>query len=186
MILSRRFLLAAAFAAGLAGAAQAQTQITDPENTLIMELKTGEVIIQMRPDLAPNHVAQIKKLTREGFYNNTPFHRVIPGFMVQGGDPTGRGTGGSGNKLKAEFSSERHVRGVTSMARAQDPNSADSQFFIMLGTTPSLDGQYTVWGRVIDGMQHVDAIRKGKAEENGIVPNPDRIISLRVASDAKK
>jgi peptidylprolyl isomerase len=185
MTLSRRLLLSFALVAGLAGPA-AQAQIADPENTLIMELKTGEVVIVMRPDLAPNHVARIKELVRQGFYNNTPFHRVIPGFMAQGGDPTGTGMSGSGKKLAAEFSRELHVRGVASMARAQDPNSADSQFFIMLGTASSLDGKYTIWGKVLDGMQHVDAIRKGRAEENGIVANPDRIISMRVAADPKK
>lgn len=157
----------------------------DPENTLLMDLRTGQVTIEMRPDLAPKHVARIKELTRKGFYDGVVFHRVISGFMVQGGDPTGTGTGGSdlGN-LPAEFSKERHVRGVTSMARTMDPNSADSQFFIMLGDSPNLDGQYTVWGKVVSGMEHVDMIKKGNQALNGKVDNPDKIIRMRVAADA--
>src|SRR3954468_22888873 len=124
----------------------------DLENTLYMDVPAGRVVIEMRPDLAPGHVAQIKTLTRKGFYDGVVFHRVIAGFMAQTGDPTGTGTGGSGNKLKAEFSKEPHVRGTVSMARAQDPNSADSQFFICLEPAPFLDGQYTVWGKVTSGM----------------------------------
>src|SRR5436190_5990981 len=118
-----------------------------PEDTLIIETTKGPVTIEMRPDLAPNHVARIKELARKGFYNGVVFHRVIDGFMAQTGDPTGTGRGGSGHELKAEFSSEKHVRGVTSMARAQDPNSADSQFFVMFAPAPGLDGQYKIWGK---------------------------------------
>lgn len=158
----------------------------DPENTLYMDLAFGRVVIAMRPDLAPNHVAHIKELVRRGFYDGTPFHRVIDGFMVQGGDPTGTGTGGSGHPLKAEFSNEKHVRGVLSMARTSDPNSADSQFFIMLGSAPSLDGQYTIWGKVESGMDFVDKIKKGDPARNGIVQNPDKIIKMQVAADADK
>src|SRR5712692_1167483 len=125
----------------------------DMENTLYMDVPFGRVVIAMRPDLAPGHVAQIKALARRGFYDGVPFHRVIEGFMAQTGDPTGTGTGGSGHKLNAEFSSEKHVRGTLSMARASDPNSADSQFFIMFAPTPSLDRQYTIWGAVVSGME---------------------------------
>ena len=153
------------------------------ENTIHLELPAGRVVIALRPDLAPGHVEQIKALARKGFYDNVPFHRVIEGFMVQGGDPTGTGSGGSGKKLKAEFSRERHVRGICSMARTNDPNSADSQFFIMLGAAPSLDNQYTVWGKVTEGMEHVDAIKKGDRMRNGIVSDPTRIVSMRVAAD---
>jgi peptidylprolyl isomerase len=160
-----------------------QAFAADPENTLYLELKDGRVVIEMRPDLAPNHVERIKTLARQGFYDNTPIHRVIDGFMAQMGDPSGTGSGGSDlPDLKAEFSREKHVRGVTSMARTPDPNSANSQFFIMFGPTPSLDGQYTIWGRVVEGMEHVDKIKKGSGR-NGIVRNPDRIISMKVAAD---
>ena len=158
----------------------------DPENTLYMDVPAGRVVIAMRPDLAPNHVAQIKALARRGFYDGVPFHRVIDGFMAQTGDPTGTGTGGSGNKLKAEFSNEKHVRGVLSMARASDPNSADSQFFIMFAPTPSLDGQYTVWGKVESGMEYIDQVKKGDQARNGSVSNPDKIIKMQVAADADK
>lgn len=158
----------------------------DPENTLYMDLPWGRVVIEMRPDLAPNHVARIKELVRKGFYDGTPFHRVIAGFMAQGGDPTGTGTGGSGQKLQAEFSGEHFTRGVVGMARSASPNSADSQFFIMLGTTPSLDYKYTVWGRVVEGMEHVDKITKGSEGDNGMVAKPDKIVRMRVAADVKQ
>jgi peptidylprolyl isomerase len=151
----------------------------DPENTLILETTKGKATIALRPDLAPNHVARIKELARSGFYDGTPFHRVIDGFMAQGGDPTGTGTGGSGQKLKAEFSAERHVRGTCSMARAQSPDSADSQFFICFEDSPWLDRQYTVWGQVVDGMENVDRIKRGEP-----VRDPDRIVSMRVLADA--
>ena len=155
------------------------TDIKDPENTLFLDLDWGRVTIGLRPDLAPNHVARIKELARDGFYDGIVFHRVIDGFMAQTGDPTGTGTGGSGKKLAAEFSSEPHLRGVCSMARAMDPNSADSQFFICFDDATFLDGQYTVWGKVIDGMEHVDRIKRGEP-----VPDPDKIVSMKVASDA--
>ncbi len=158
----------------------------DMDNTLYMDVPFGRVVIAMRPDLAPNHCAQIKALTRRGFYDGVVFHRVIDGFMAQTGDPTGTGGGGSGNKLRAEFSNEKHVRGVMSMARTSDPNSADSQFFIMLGSAPSLDGQYTIWGQVESGMEFIDKIKKGDPGRNGSVSNPDKIIKMQVAADALK
>ncbi|HYH23536.1 MAG TPA: peptidylprolyl isomerase [Azospirillum sp.] len=157
----------------------------DPENTLYLDLKDGRVVIELRPDLAPNHVARIKELTRQGFYDGVVFHRVIDGFMAQTGDPTGTGTGGSGKKLKAEFNKEPHVRGTLSMARAMDPNSADSQFFICFAPAPFLDGQYTVWGKVTQGMEFVDNIKKGSQARNGQVTDPDKIVKMQVAADAK-
>jgi peptidylprolyl isomerase len=159
-------------------------QQTDPENTLIMELRDGRVVIAMRPDLAPTHVARIKELTRKGFYDGSVFHRVIRGFMAQVGDPTGTGGGGSGQKLRAEFSREAHRRGTVSMARTSDPNSADSQFFICFDDAPHLNGQYTVWGRVVSGMEFVDNIKKG-APGSGAVTDPDKIVRMRVAADVK-
>jgi len=155
----------------------------DLENTLYLEVPAGRVVIEMRPDLAPKHCAQIKELVRKGFYDGIPFHRVIEGFMVQTGCPRGDGTGGSGKHLQAEFSKEKHLRGVCSMARAQDPNSASSQFFIMLDNTPSLDGQYSIWGKVTSGMEFVDAIKKGSPSRNGSVTDPDKIVSFKVAAD---
>ena len=158
----------------------------DLENTLYMDVPAGRVVIEMRPDLAPNHVAQIKELTRRGFYDGVPFHRVIDGFMAQTGDPTGTGTGGSGKKIKAEFNSEKHVRGTVSMARSQDPNSADSQFFICFAPSPFLDGKYTVWGKVVSGMEYIDAIKKGDQARNGTVRDPDHIVKMQVAADVEK
>ena len=155
----------------------------DAENTLYLDLTSGRVTIDLRPDLAPTHVARIKELARQGFYDGVAFHRVIPGFMAQTGCPHGTGTGGSGQKLDAEFSNEPHVRGICSMARTSDPHSADSQFFIMFGSSPHLDNQYTVWGKVTSGMEHVDAIKKGD-RGSGAVQNPDRIVKLQVAADA--
>jgi len=157
----------------------------DLENTLYMQLKDGRVVIEMRPDLAPAHVARIKELVRQKFYDGVVFHRVIDGFMAQTGDPTGTGSGGSGQKLKAEFSNEPHVRGVVSMARTNDPNSADSQFFLVLKDSTFLDRQYTVWGKVTEGMEFVDHIKKGDSH-SGAMPDPDKIISLRVAADGEK
>ena len=157
----------------------------EPENTLYLELELGRGVIEMRPDLAPGHVARIKELARKKFYDGIVFHRVIAGFMAQTGDPRGDGTGGSGKNLKAEFSSERHVRGTVSMARASDPDSADSQFFIMFAPAPFLDGKYTIWGKVVKGMALVDRIRKGSGG-SGTVADPDRIVSLRVAADVAK
>ena len=157
----------------------------DPENTLYLDLEHGRVVIELRPDLAPNHVARIKELTREGFYDGIVFHRVIDGFMAQSGDPTGTGTGGSGQNLKAEFSKEPHERGTTSMARAGHPDSADSQFFIVFERAPHLDGQYTVWGKVVEGMDNVDLIKKG-VPGSGMVDGPDKIVKMQVAADAKE
>lgn len=155
----------------------------DPEDTLILTLEDGPVIIEMFPDKAPNHVARIKALVRDGFYDGIVFHRVIDGFMAQTGDPTGTGTGGSGQKLKAEFNDVKHKRGTVSMARASHPDSADSQFFIVFKAAPFLNGQYTAWGQVVEGMEHVDAIKKGDPDANGKVSNPDSILTLRVAAD---
>jgi len=147
-------------------------------NTIIMKLKSGPVKIELRPDLAPNHVARITELTKDGFYDGIVFHRVIPGFMAQTGDPTGTGTGGSKKpNLKAEFSRERHVRGTCSMARSGSPDSANSQFFICFDDAPWLDGNYTVWGKVVEGMEHIDAVKKGDSN-SGTVANPDKIISM--------
>lgn len=168
-------------AAALVLAAIQPAAAADAENTLLMDLPWGRVVIELRPDLAPQHVARVKELTRKGFYDGLVFHRVIPGFMAQGGDPTGTGTGGSGVKLPAEFSAERFVRGVVGAARSSSPNSADSQFFIMFGATPSLDGRYTVWGRVVEGMEHVDKIAPGEPPSK-----PDRIVRMRVAADVKQ
>ncbi|NRG18840.1 peptidylprolyl isomerase [Rhizobiales bacterium] len=154
-------------------------EIKDPENTLLMETSKGSIVIEMRPDLAPGHVERIKELVRDGFYDGVVFHRVIDGFMAQTGCPHGTGTGGSGKKLKAEFSKEKHKRGTVSMARAMDPNSGDSQFFICFEDAPWLDGQYTVWGQVIEGMENVDQIKRGEP-----VRDPDKISSLKVAADA--
>lgn len=156
----------------------------DPENTLYLDLKDGRVVIELKPELAPNHVARIKELVRVGFYDGLLFHRVIDGFMAQTGDPKGNGTGGSGQNLKAEFSREKHVRGTLSMARAAHPDSADSQFFIMFDDSPHLDNQYTIWGQVVEGMDFVDKIKKGGGA-NGSVSNPDQIIKMTIAADEK-
>src|SRR5437588_2056820 len=149
------------------------------QNTLLFDTTRGPVVIAMRPDLAPRHVTRIKELVRDGFYDGVVFHRVIDGFMAQTGDPTGTGTGGSGKKLAAEFSREPHVRGTVSMARAQNPNSGDSQFFICFDDAAFLNGQYTVWGMVVDGMENVDKIKRGEP-----VKDPDRIVSARMKADA--
>ncbi len=148
------------------------------DEVIYLDLKDGRVTIKLRPDLAPNHVARIKELVGQGFYDGLKFHRVIDGFMAQTGDPKGNGTGGSGKYLRAEFSTEHHKRGTVSMARAQDINSADSQFFICLADAPWLDRQYTVWGEVIDGMEYVDNIKKGDSNNNGAVSNPDVIVKM--------
>jgi cyclophilin family peptidyl-prolyl cis-trans isomerase len=154
-------------------------EIKDPENTLVMDMTHGRVVIEMRPDLAPEHVAHIKKLVREGFYDGLKFHRVIDGFMAQTGCPEGTGMGGSSYPdLKAEFNNERHERGVVSMARAQSPDSANSQFFICFDDAPFLDRQYTVWGKVIEGMENIDKVKRGEP-----VVDPDEIISIKVAAD---
>ena len=153
----------------------------DLDNTLYLELEDGRVVIQLRPDLAPAHVARIKELAREGFYDDIVFHRVIPSFMAQTGDPTGTGRGGSDKPdLPAEFSNEPFVRGTLGMARTSDPNSANSQFFITFGETSHLNGQYTVWCQVVEGMEYVDQIEKGEPPTN-----PDSIMQMRVASDVE-
>jgi peptidylprolyl isomerase len=159
----------------------------DKENMIYIDLEYGRVVIETLPDKAPNHVQRIKELSRAGFYDGVKFHRVINGFMAQTGDPTGTGRGGSDKPdLKAEFNDVQHTEGVVSMARTANPNSANSQFFIMLAAAPHLDGQYTAWGRVIEGMEHVHQIKKGRPELNGMVDNPDRIIHMRVAADVEK
>jgi peptidylprolyl isomerase len=149
------------------------------DDKIVFETTQGRVIVAMRPDLAPKHVARIKELVRDGFYDGVPFHRVIDGFMAQTGDPTGTGTGGSGQKLKAEFTREPHTRGTVSMARAQSPDSGDSQFFICFDDSPFLNNQYTVWGKVVEGMENIDKIKRGEP-----VRDPDRIISAKMAADA--
>jgi cyclophilin family peptidyl-prolyl cis-trans isomerase len=159
----------------------------DRENALQIELKDGIVIAELYPDKAPNHVKRIKELAREGFYDGVVFHRVIQGFMVQTGDPTGTGMGGSDKPdLKAEFNDMHHERGVLSMARAQNPNSANSQFFIMLERSPHLDGQYSAFGKVVEGMEYVDSIKMGDPYNNGMVENPDKMISVKVLADVKE
>lgn len=157
-------------------------QVKDPENAIVLKLKHGDVVIEMFPDAAPKHVARIKQLVREGFYNGLKFHRVIEGFMAQGGCPIGNGTGGSGKKLKAEFNRNPHKRGTVSMARSMNPDSADSQFFICYADCAWLDGQYTVWGEVTSGMEYVDALKKGTGA-NGLVIDPDIIVSMNVIAD---
>ena len=158
--------------------------IEDPENTLLMSLQGGQVVIKLHPELAPKHVARVKELAREGFYDGTVFHRVIEGFMAQGGDPTGTGSGGSKKpNLPAEFSkSAKFLRGTVG-ARTGDPNSANSQFYIMFAPAPHLDGQYTIWGQVVSGMEAVDKIKRGSGG-SGSVSNPDKIITMKVAADA--
>jgi len=151
--------------------------MASPEDTLVLDTTKGKVVIAMRPDLAPNHVARIKELVRDKFYDGIVFHRVIDGFMAQTGCPQGTGTGGSGQKLKAEFSKEKHVRGTVSMARAQNPDSGDSQFFICFEESPWLNGQYTVWGQVTEGMENVDKIKRGEP-----VVDPDKIVTARMAA----
>jgi peptidylprolyl isomerase len=148
-----------------------------PDNTMTLDTTKGKVVIEMRPDLAPGHVARIKELVKSGFYDGIVFHRVIEGFMAQTGCPHGTGTGGSGQKLKAEFNKEPHVRGTVSMARAQNPDSGDSQFFICFDDANFLDGQYTVWGKVIEGMENVDKIKRGEP-----VSQPDKIIKASMGA----
>lgn len=185
----RRTLIASAAAAAAVPVSitLAQAPARDLDNTIYLDLKQGRVVIQLLPDVAPGHVERIKLLTRQGFYDGTPFHRVIDGFMAQGGDPSGTGTSGSKlPNLKAEFSSVRQfLRGVCGMARiSNDPNSANSQFFIMFAPAPSLNGQYTIWGQVVQGIEFVDAIKRG-APGSGTVDGPDRIVRMRVAADVK-
>lgn len=167
-----------------------QEEDLDPENTLYLDLIDGRVVIKMYPEYAPNHVTRIKELVRQGFYDGLVWHRVIDGFMAQTGDPDGAdpeisGTGGSGQNIDAEFQTElSHFKGVASMARATDPNSADSQFFIMFGYRPDLDGQYTVWGEVVSGMRYVDKIKRGVVSEG--LTDPSTIIKMQVAADVKE
>ena len=191
----RRSLLAALsatpmFATAILGALMSETNAAgtpDLQNEIYLDLKDGRVVIQLLPELAPKHVERVKTLARQGFYDGTPFHRVIEGFMAQGGDPTGTGSGGSNlPDLPAEFTDKaRFLRGTVGAARTSDPNSANSQFFIMFAPAPSLDGQYTIWGRVIEGMEFVDRIKRGSGG-SGTVQNPDKIVHMRVAADAKQ
>ncbi|HEX4195388.1 MAG TPA: peptidylprolyl isomerase [Stellaceae bacterium] len=183
MLKSVRFLaLAACLLVGLVAPALA----ADLENTLYLDVPKGRVVIELLPNIAPATVARVKELTRQHFYDGLKFHRVIDGFMAQTGDPRGDGTGGSGKNLKAEFNSTRFVRGTLGMARSQDPNSADSQFFICFAPAPFLDGKYTAFGQVVAGMEFVDAIKKGDPDDNGTVANPDKIIRMQVAADVEK
>ena len=170
----------------LAASPVAAQPASDPQNTLILETKDGPVTIRLRPDLAPKHVAQIKALVKRGFYDGLTFHRVIPGFMAQTGDPKGNGTGGSDlPNIPAEFSKEPFKRGSLGMARSSDPNSANSQFFICYEGCGSLTGQYTIVGEVVSGMDAVDKIKKGSSGDNGKVTGPDKIVRMRLAADAK-
>ena len=182
--MNRRTLMTGLVATAAVSPALAQT--ADLENTLYLDLKDGRVVIQLLPELAPKHVERVKTLARKGFYDNTPFHRVIEGFMAQGGDPTGTGTGGSDlPDLPAEFSppqKARFQRGTVGAARTNNPNSANSQFFIMFAPSSHLDGQYTIWGKVTVGMEAVDKIKRGGGG-SGMVPGPDRITRARIKAD---
>ena len=192
-LLSRRSLIAAFATAALAFGVAAPSLAQDvpgavaglnPDNVLVIELSSGPVYIELLPDIAPQHVERIRRLAGEGFYDGVVFHRVIEGFMAQTGDPTGTGTGGSSYAdLPAEFSNVPYERGIVGMARTNDPNSANSQFFIMFGPAPPLNGAYTVFGRVVAGMEHVDAIKKGDPRRNGMVAEPDRMTRARLLSD---
>lgn len=184
MLHKRAFLVCALAFAAIAGAAFAGPA-PDLQHTIYLDTKDGRITIALRPDLAPKHVAQIETLTRRGFYNGIVFHRVIDGFMAQTGDPTGTGTGKSDlPNIKAEFSSEPFQRGTVGMARSQDPDSANSQFFICFDAAPFLNNKYTVVGQVVAGMDVVDKIKKGSKETNGAVTNPDKIIKMQMAADA--
>ena len=192
-MLLRRFFALFGMCAALAmfqpaplSAAEKENAVMDKENTLYLDLPAGRVVIQLRPDLAPGHVARIKELTRQKFYDGIVFHRVIEGFMAQTGDPTGTGMGGSGKKLKAEFSKTPHARGAVSMARSNDPDSADSQFCICLAAANFLDGKYTLWGQVTSGMEFVDQIKLGDSSNNGSVTDPSKIVRMQVAADVKE
>ena len=185
--MNRRSLIAAALAGSLVSTNTVLAQVPpglDPQNTLVMQLKDGTVYIKLRPDLAPKAVARMKELARQGFYDGTPFHRVIDGFMAQGGDPTGTGSGGSKlPNLPAEFTNNSNfLTGTVGMARTNDPDTANSQFFIMFKPTPSLDGKYTIVGQVVSGMQFVEQIKRGSGS-SGSVTNPDKIVSMKVLAD---
>jgi peptidylprolyl isomerase len=181
----RLFLSAAALCLATASLAQTAPKL-DPQNTVYLDLPSGRVVIALRPDLAPKHVERVKLLCHEHFYDGTPFHRVIEGFMAQGGDPTGTGEGGSKYpNLPAEFTTvAKFVRGTVGAARTSDPDTANSQFFIMFAPNPSLDGQYTIWGQVVSGMEFVDKIKRGEPG-SGTVTDPDKIVTMRLASEAK-
>jgi len=185
-MLRRVFMAAFLVTPGVVISSMSEAQTTDLENTVYLDLKDGRVVIQLLPQLAPKHVERVKALCRKGFYDGTPFHRVIEGFMAQGGDPTGTGTGGSGlGNLPAEFTTARRfLRGTVGAARSSSPDSADSQFFIMFAPAPNLDGQYTIWGQVVSGMEFVDKIKRGSGG-NGMVSGPDRIVHMRIAADVK-
>jgi peptidylprolyl isomerase len=175
---------ALAIGAGLAVSPAAAQNRPDPQNTLVIQLKDGRVLVQLLPQVAPKHVERVKTLAKQGFYDNIVFHRVIDGFMAQTGDPRGNGTGGSDlPNLPAEFSRESFTRGAVGAARSANPDSANSQFFIMFAPAPHLNGQYTVWGRVIQGMELVDRIKKGDPAANGSVSNPDRMLRVRLLAD---
>jgi peptidylprolyl isomerase len=186
MTLNRRGLLAGFWAVFMSLAATAAVAApADPQNTIYLDTKDGRITILLRPDLAPKHVAQIKALTKRGFYNGIVFHRVIEDFMAQTGDPTGTGAGKSDlPNLPAEFTSTSFKRGTLGMARSQDPDSANSQFFICLADSSFLNGKYTVFGEVIDGMDVVDKIKKGAKADNGSVVSPDKIVKMQLATDA--
>ena len=180
------FVAALALVLAAASPAVAQQAPADPQNTVYLDTKDGRITIRLRPDLAPKHVAQIKTLTRQGFYDGIVFHRVIPGFMAQTGDPTGTGTGGSKlPNIPAEFSKEQFKRGSVGMARSQSPDSANSQFFICYEGCGSLTGQYTIIGEVVSGMEAADKIKKGTAANNGQVSGPDKIVKMQLAADAR-
>jgi len=185
--LTRSMILLAFVLLALPPAIARAAPAVDPQNTIYMDTTKGRVVIKLRPDLAPNHVKRVKELTQQGFYNGTPFHRVIAGFMAQGGDPTGTGRGGSNlPDLKAEFTNTNFVRGVIGAARGNDPDSANSQFFICLADCSFLNGQYTVWGEVTQGMENVDKLKKGNPDvDDGQVANPDKIVKMQLAADAK-
>jgi len=176
-----------AIVVALVCAAPAIAQVSDPQNTVLLDTTKGRIVIKLRNDIAPKHAERIKQLSRDGFYNNVPFHRVIAGFMAQTGDgQNGDGTGGSKYpQLKAEFSNVPYTRGVVGMARTSDPNSANSQFFIMFAENSGLNGQYTVIGQVMSGMDVVDKLKKGPESANGAVSDPDKILKMQVAADAK-
>ena len=173
-------------ALGLLLLALAPARAADPDNTVYMDVPKGRVVIALRPDLAPKTVAHFKALVRRGFYDGLTFHRVIDGFMAQTGDPKGDGTGGSGQTVPAEFSQAHFVRGTVGLARAEDPNSGDSQFFICFAPAPFLDGKYTIFGQVVSGMEAVDAIKRGDPNRNGAVVDPDHVIRMQIAADADK
>jgi peptidylprolyl isomerase len=181
-----RLTVLAAFVAGLLVLALSPARAADPQNTIYMDVPTGRVVIELRPDLAPQTVAHFKELVRRGFYDGLTFHRVIDGFMAQTGDPRGDGTGGSGHPVKAEFSQAHFVRGTLGLARSNDPDSGDSQFFICFKPAPFLDGKYTIFGQVVSGMEHIDAIKKGDPAQNGTVTNPDKIVRMQIAADADR